>query len=198
MSIIEEIPSTQSLPKHWKFRSIRLKWTAKKFKEGYIMTMLKDEILEILRDDSRTSPAEMALMLGKSEAEVMAAIAELEEDNIIVKYHTKINWDKADDQRVEALIEVRVTPQRDRGFEEIARRIYKFTEVKSVYLMSGGYDLMVLIEGKSLKQVAFFVAQRLSPIDGVLSTATHFVLKKYKDDGVIMDEEPDERLKVTP
>jgi len=162
------------------------------------MTMLKEEILEILRDDSRTSPAEMALMLGKSEAEVTAAIAELEDDNVIVKYHAKINWDKANDNRVEALIEVKVTPQRDQGFEEIARRIYRFDEVKSVHLMSGGYDLMVLIEGTSLKQVAFFVAQRLSTIDGVLSTATHFVLKKYKDDGVIMDEDPDERLKVTP
>ena len=162
------------------------------------MTMLKEEILEILRDDSRTSPAEMALMLGKSEEEVLAAIAELEDDNVIVKYHAKINWDKANDQRVEALIEVKVTPQRDRGFEEIARRIYRFDEVKSVFLMSGGYDFMVLIEGNSLKQVALFVTQRLSTIDGVLSTATHFVLKKYKDDGVIMDEEPDERLKVTP
>jgi DNA-binding Lrp family transcriptional regulator len=162
------------------------------------MTMLKEEILEILRDDSRTSPAEMALMLGKSEEEVLAAIAELEDDNVIVKYHAKINWDKANDQRVEALIEVKVTPQRDRGFEEIARRIYRFDEVKSVFLMSGGYDFMVLIEGNSLKQVSFFVTQRLSTIEGVLSTATHFVLKKYKDDGVIMDEEPDERLKVTP
>ncbi len=162
------------------------------------MTMLKDEILEILRDDSRTSPAEMALMLGKNEEEVLAAIAELEQDNIIVKYHAKINWDKAQDQRVESLIEVKVTPQRDRGFEEIARRIYKFDEVKSVYLMSGGYDLMVLVEGKSLKQVAFFVAQRLSTIEGVLSTATHFILKRYKDDGVILDDEPDERLMVTP
>lgn len=162
------------------------------------MTMLKEEILEILRDDSRTAPAEIALMLGKSEEEVLAAIAELEEDNVIVKYHAKINWDKANDQRVEALIEVKVTPQRDRGFEEIARRIYRFDEVKSVFLMSGGYDFMVLIEGNSLKQVSFFVTQRLSTIDGVLSTATHFLLKKYKDDGVIMDEEPDERLKVTP
>lgn len=162
------------------------------------MTMLKEEILEILRDDSRTSPAEMALMLGKSEEEILAAIAELEDDNVIVKYHAKINWDKANDQRVEALIEVKVTPQRDRGFEEIARRIYHFDEVKSVFLMSGGYDFMVLIEGNSLKQVSFFVTQRLSTIDGVLSTATHFVLKKYKDDGVIMDTEPDERLKVTP
>ena len=96
------------------------------------------------------------------------------------------------------MIEVKVTPQRDRGFEEIARRIYRFDEVKSVFLMSGGYDFMVLIEGNSLKQVSFFVTQRLSTIDGVLSTATHFLLKKYKDDGVIMDEEPDERLKVTP
>lgn len=162
------------------------------------MTMLKEEILEILRDDSRTSPAEMALMLGKSEAEVLAAINELEDDNIIVKYHTKINWEKTNDAMVEALIEVKVVPQRDRGFDSIARRIYRFDEVKSVYLMSGAYDLMVLIEGETMKQAAFFVAERLSTLEGVLSTATHFVLKKYKDDGVIMDDEPDDRLLVSP
>lgn len=162
------------------------------------MTTLKDEILEILTDDSRTAPAEMALMLGKPEAEVLASIKELEDDNIIVKYHTMINWDKTDDPRVEALIEVKVVPQRDRGFDAIARRIYRFEEVKSVYLMSGAYDLKVLVEGDTMRQVAFFVAEKLSTIEGVLSTATHFVLKKYKDDGVIMDDETDERLMVSP
>jgi DNA-binding Lrp family transcriptional regulator len=162
------------------------------------MTTLKDEILEILTDDSRTAPAEMALMLGKTEAEVLASIKELEDDNIIVKYNTMINWDKTDDPRVEALIEVKVVPQRDRGFDAIARRIYRFEEVKSVYLMSGAYDLKVLVEGTTMRQVAFFVAEKLSTIDGVLSTATHFVLKKYKDDGVIMDDETDERLMVSP
>jgi len=162
------------------------------------MTTLKDEILEILTDDSRTAAAEMALMLGKPEAEVLASIKELEDDNIIVKYHTMINWDKTDDPRVEALIEVKVVPQRDRGFDAIARRIYRFEEVKSVYLMSGSYDLKVLVEGDTMRQVAFFVAEKLSTIEGVLSTATHFVLKKYKDDHVIMDDETDERLMVSP
>jgi DNA-binding Lrp family transcriptional regulator len=109
-----------------------------------------------------------------------------------------IDRDKTDESLVEALIEVRVTPQRDRGFDEIARRIYRFPEVRSVYLMSGGYDLMVLAEGKTLKQVAFFVAEKLSTIEGVISTATHFVLKKYKEDGVVFDEESDSRLAVTP
>lgn len=162
------------------------------------MSTIKDEILEILRDDSRTSHSEMALMLGKSQKEVQDAIAELEKDKIIVKYHTKINWDKTNDARVEAIIEVKVVPQRDRGFDAISRRIYRFEEVKSVYLMSGAYDLMVLIEGATMRQVAFFVAEKLSTIDGVLSTATHFVLKKYKDDGVVMDDETDERLMVSP
>jgi DNA-binding Lrp family transcriptional regulator len=162
------------------------------------MSVLKDEILEILGDDSRTSPAEMALMLGKSIDDVQNAIKQLEDDNIIVKYHTKINWDKTDDARVEAIIEVKVVPQRDRGFDAIARRIYRFEEVKSVFLMSGAYDLMVMIEGATMRQVAFFVAEKLSTIDGVLSTATHFVLKKYKDDGVVMDSETDERLMVSP
>jgi DNA-binding Lrp family transcriptional regulator len=162
------------------------------------MTAIKDEILEILTDDSRTSPAEMALMLGKTESEVLASIKELEDDNVIVKYHTMINWDKTDDPRVEALIEVKVVPQRDRGFDAIARRIYRFEEVKSVYLMSGSYDLKVLVEGETMRQIAFFVAEKLSTIEGVLSTATHFVLKKYKDDHVIMDDETDERLMVSP
>ncbi|NLG38009.1 MAG: Lrp/AsnC family transcriptional regulator [Clostridiales bacterium] len=162
------------------------------------MTYLKNEILEILLEDSRTTPAQMAVMLGVSEKEIESAVSELEKDRVIVKYNTMIDRDKTDESLVEALIEVRVTPQRDRGFDEIARRIYRFPEVRSVYLMSGGYDLMVLTEGKTLKQVAFFVAEKLSTIEGVISTATHFVLKKYKDDGVVFDEESDNRLAVTP
>ena len=159
---------------------------------------IKDEILEILNEDSRTTPSQMALMLGKSEEEVKRCIAELEDEKIIVKYHATINWDKTEDAAIQALIEVRVTPQRDRGFDEIARRIYRFEEVRSVYLMSGAYDLMVLIDGRSMREVAYFVAERLSTIEGVLSTATHFVLKKYKDDGVLLEDEEDERLVVTP
>lgn len=159
---------------------------------------IKDEILEILNEDSRTTPSQMALMLGKSKEEVKQCIAELEDEKIIVKYHATINWDKTEDAAIQALIEVRVTPQRDRGFDEIARRIYRFEEVRSVYLMSGAYDLMVLVDGRSMREVAYFVAERLSTIEGVLSTATHFVLKKYKDDGVLLEDEEDERLVVTP
>jgi len=159
---------------------------------------IKDEILEILNEDSRTTPSQMALMLGKSEEEVKQSIKELEDEKIIVKYHATINWDKTEEANVQALIEVRVTPQRDRGFDEIARRIYRFEEVRSVYLMSGAYDLMVLIDGRSMREVAYFVAERLSTIEGVLSTATHFILKKYKDDGVMLEDEEDERLVVTP
>lgn len=162
------------------------------------MTLLKNEILEILLEDSRTTPAQMAVMLGVSAQEIETAVEELEKDRVIIKYHTMINRDKANDSVVEALIEVRVTPQRDRGFDAIARRIYRFPEVRSVFLMSGAYDLMVLVEGKDMKQVAFFVAEKLSTIEGVISTATHFVLKKYKDDGVVIEEDPDNRLAVTP
>jgi DNA-binding Lrp family transcriptional regulator len=159
---------------------------------------IKDEILEILNEDSRTTPAQMAVMLGTDEEEVKECIKELEDEKIIVKYHATINWDKTEDAAIQALIEVRVTPQRDRGFDEIARRIYRFEEVRSVYLMSGAYDLMVLVDGRSMREVAYFVAERLSTIEGVLSTATHFILKKYKDDGVLLEDEEDERLVITP
>ncbi len=162
------------------------------------MTQIKEEILEILNEDARIPAKEMAVMLGVDETTVEKAIEELERDRVIVKYHAMINRDKTDDAGVEAIIEVKVTPQRDRGFDAIARRIYRFEEVRSVYLMSGTYDLMVLVEGQSMRQVAYFVAERLSTIDGVLSTATRFVLKKYKADGVVMDDDMDERLVVTP
>ena len=161
---------------------------------------LKRELLEILAHNARAIVADMAVMTGADEAAVAVAIAEMEADRVIVTYHTLIDWDKMGVETVQALIEVRVTPQRDRGFDEIARRIYGFSEVSSVYLMSGAYDLMVLIEGSTMHNVAFFVAEKLSTIDGVLSTATHFVLKKYKDRGVMLDEDsgPDGRLVVSP
>jgi len=162
------------------------------------MSSFKDEILEILCDDARTTPEQMAVMLGATVEEVKAGIQELEDAHIIVKYSTRVNRDKAFEDTVEALIEVKVTPQRQQGFDTIARRIYRFEEVRSVYLMSGTYDLMVLVEGCNMRQVAFFVAEKLSTIDGVISTATHFVLKRYKDDGVIMDDDTDERLVVAP
>jgi DNA-binding Lrp family transcriptional regulator len=161
---------------------------------------LKIELLEILGKDARASVADMAVMVGASEEQVRAAIAELERDRVIIQYNTVIDWQKVGDESVEALIEVKVTPQRGKGFDDIARRIYGFQEVKSCYLMSGAYDLMVLIDGSSMRDVAFFVADKLSTIDGVLSTATHFVLKKYKDNSVIVDDEAinDSRLAVSP
>lgn len=162
------------------------------------MNKIKEEILEILSEDALTPTDKMSQMLGVDEAQIIQYIAELKSDNIIVKYHAMINWDKTNAQGVEAIIEVKVTPHRDRGFESIARRIYKFDEVKSVYLMSGSYDLMVLTTGINLRQVASFVSEKLSTIDGILATTTHFVLKRYKDDGVIMDDDIDERLAVSP
>lgn len=164
------------------------------------MQELRDEILEVLMKDARAAAAEIAVMLGREEAEIVKAIQEMEDEKIIVSYATVVDWNRVSSDLVQALIEVRVTPQRDRGFDAIAQRIYGFTEVKSVYLMSGGYDLTVLVEGNSMRDVAFFVAERLSTIDGVLSTATHFVLRKYKDNGVIMDfdENGEGRLAVTP
>ncbi len=161
---------------------------------------LKKEILEILGRDARASAEDIAVMVGASLAEVQQAIAEMERDRVIVQYNTIIDWQKVGDETVEALIEVKVTPQRGKGFDDIARRIYGFPEVHSVYLMSGAYDLMVLVDGRSMREIAFFVAEKLSTIEGVLSTATHFVLKKYKENGVIVDDEErvDDRLVVSP
>ena len=123
----------------------------------------------------------------------------MEEEGIICGYHTLIDWEKTNIEKVSALIEVRVTPQRGQGFDSIAERIYKYPEVNSVYLISGGYDLLVSLEGKSLKEVSSFVTNKLSTLDSVLSTATHFILKKYKDHGTIMTKKyEDERMKVTP
>jgi DNA-binding Lrp family transcriptional regulator len=157
------------------------------------------EILELLEQNSRVTPAEIGVMLGISAAEVETQIAALEKNGVILNYRTMINWEKAGDERVAALIEVKVIPQREVGFDEIAERIYRFAEVKSVFLMSGAYDLAVLVEGKTMKEVALFVAQKLATIANVQSTATHFVLKKFKLDGVIMDPpERAERLVVSP
>lgn len=147
-----------------------------------------EEILEILEKNSRASVEEIALMLNKSVDEVRAAIKKLEADNVIVGYNTLINWEKSNKETVVALIEVRVTPQRGMGFDKVAERIYRYPQVKACYLMSGGFDLTVIIEGNSMKEVALFVAEKLAPLESVLSTATHFVLKKYKDEGVIFEE----------
>lgn len=159
----------------------------------------KKKILELLQDNSRLQPAQIAAMLNMDTAEVEKAIADLEEDRIIVKYHTIVNWEKAGDDKVSALIEVKVTPERGVGFDTIAERIYRFPEVKTVFLMSGGFDLAVMIEGKTMKEVALFVATKLATLEHVQSTGTHFVLKTYKQQGVIVeDKEADRRLVISP
>lgn len=137
-------------------------------------------------------------MLGTDKAEVAEAIERLEKENVIVGYKTIVNWDKTDREVVTALIDLRITPQRGEGFDKVAERIYKYPQVKSLYLMSGAYDLSVTIEGKTMKEVALFVAQKLAPMDSVISTATHFVLKKYKDEGIVFeDDEKDTRQVIT-
>lgn len=158
-----------------------------------------NDILEILeKNGPKLSNAQIAGMLGKTEEEVAAIIAGLEKENIIVGYKTMINWDKTEAEHVTALIELRITPQRGEGYDKVAERIYKYPQVKSLYLMSGTYDLAVTIEGKSMKDVALFVAQKLAPMETVISTATHFVLKKYKDDGLIFyKDEKDSRQVIT-
>jgi DNA-binding Lrp family transcriptional regulator len=147
-----------------------------------------DEILEILEKNARATEEDIARMLGKSVEEVHTAIKKLEEDNVIVGYNTMINWEKSDKDNVTALIEVKVTPQRGQGFDKVAERIFRYPQVKACYLMSGGFDLTVIVEGRTMKEVALFVAEKLATLDPVQSTATHFVLKKYKDKGIIFEE----------
>lgn len=148
------------------------------------------EILEILEKNCRYSEEQIAVMTGKSVQEVHEAIAKLEKDNVIAGYQALVNWDKLGDESVTALIEVKVTPQRGEGFDKVAERIYRFPEVDACYLMSGSFDLCVIIEGSSMKEVAYFVAEKLAPLESVQSTATHFVLKKYKDKGTVFDDKP--------
>ncbi len=148
--------------------------------------MLK-KILKILEEDSRTTPEQIATMLGISRDEVVSTVKKAEEEGKILKYKTLINWDKVNDEHVWALIEVQVSPQRDTGYDAIAEKIYRFPQARSVYLMSGAYDLAVLVMGKSMHEVADFVGQKLSPIEGVRAAATHFIMKRYKEDGVIMN-----------
>ncbi|OPX42053.1 leucine-responsive regulatory protein [Ruminiclostridium hungatei] len=151
------------------------------------------EILEILEKNSRATAEEIAVMLGKPVEEVKEAIKKFEEENIIAGYSTLINWDRTEREKVTALIEVKVTPQRGLGFDKIADRIYKYPEVTACYLMSGGFDLTVIIEGRTMKEVALFVSEKLAPLESVLSCATHFVLKKYKDKGTIFEEKQTDR-----
>lgn len=161
------------------------------------MTVLEKDILSILQEDARISPKKIAAALSVDEAQVKACIAEMEQSGILVKYTAIVNSEKAEDALVEALIEVKVTPKRKEGFDGIAKQIASFPEVKAVYLMSGAYDLAVFIEDKTLQQVSRFVSERISTFDGVLSTATHFILKKYKIEGSLTyREDEDYRLSV--
>ena len=160
---------------------------------------MKEELLRIIEKNSRIDIKELAVMLGSTEVEVLNEMQELENEGIICGYHTLIDWEKTSTEKVTGLIEVKVTPQRGQGFDRIAERIYKYPEVKSVYLISGGYDLLITLEEKSLKEIAAFVSDKLSTLESVLSTATHFILKKYKDHGTILSKkEDDEREIITP
>ena len=160
---------------------------------------MREKILAVMEKNSRIDLKELAVLLGEDEIAVANAIADMEKENIICGYHTLINWDNTSEEKVSALIEVRVTPQRGQGFDNIAERIYKYSEVTSVYLISGGYDLLVTLEGKSLKEISGFVSDKLSTLESVLSTATHFILKKYKDHGTILTKKyEDTREKVSP
>ena len=160
---------------------------------------MREQLLKIIEKNSRIDLKDLAIMLGREEIDVVNEMAAMEADGTICGYHTLINWENTSIETVSALIEVRVTPQRGQGFDSIAERIYNYPEVNSVYLISGAYDLLVTLEGKSLKEVSNFVSDKLSTLDTVLSTATHFILKKYKDHGTILTQKnTDERLKLTP
>ena len=161
--------------------------------------MMREKILSVIEKNSRIDIAELAILLGEDETAIANEIADMEKEGVICGYHTLINWDKTNNEKVNALIEVRVTPQKGMGFDNIAERIYQFSEVNAVYLMSGSFDFTVFIEGRTMRDVAQFVSDKLAPMDSVLSTATHFVLKKYKDHGTILSaKKKDERQLITP
>lgn len=160
---------------------------------------MREELLSIIEKNSRIGIQELAVLLGSDEKSVLDELTKLEKEGVICGYHTLIDWEKTSIEKVSALIEVRVTLQRGEGFDKTAKRIYNYPEVKSVYLISGGYDLLVTLEEKSLKDIANFVSGKLSTIDSVLSTATHFILKRYKDHGEILEKKTeDSREIITP
>ncbi len=160
---------------------------------------MREKILTIIEKNARLTVKDIAQILGEDEALVAHELELMEEEHIVCGYHTLINWDKTKDERVDALIEVKVTPQRGMGFDSIAERIYQYDEVDALYLMSGSFDFTVMIKGTTMKEVANFVAMKLSPMESVLSTATHFVLKRYKDHGTVIEQpRKDERMKVSP
>ena len=160
---------------------------------------MRDKILAILEKNARIDPKDLASLIGEQEEEVRKEIEKLEDEGIICGYHTMVNWSKTDLEKADAFIEVKVTPQRGLGFDKVAERIYNYPEVKAVYLISGGYDLLVTLEEKTLREISNFVSDKLSTLDSVLSTATHFILKKYKDHGTILDKKAEDgREVVTP
>lgn len=160
---------------------------------------MRTTILKYIEKNSRVDMGELAVLLGTDEVTVANEITQMEKEKIICGYHTLIDWDKVGMEKVTALIEVKVTPQRNQGFDRIAERIYNYPEVTAVYLISGGYDLLVTLDGKTLKEVSQFVSEKLSPVEAVISTATHFILKKYKDHGTILVKKAEsERMLVTP
>ncbi len=160
---------------------------------------MREELLAIIEKNSRIDLKELAVILGVQEVDVVNELETMEREGIICGYHTLVNWEKTSNEKVTALIEVRVTPQRGQGFDSVAERIYRYPEVRSVYLISGGFDLMVILEGKTLREVSSFVSDKLSTLDRVLSTSTHFILKKYKDHGTIfIQKTEDEREMITP
>ncbi len=160
---------------------------------------MREELLSVIEKNSRIDLKELAVILGVREVDVVNELEAMEKEGIICGYHTLVNWEKTSNEKVTALIEVRVTPQRGQGFDNVAERIYRYPEVRSVYLISGGFDLMVILEGKTLREVSSFVSDKLSTLDRVLSTSTHFILKKYKDHGTIfVQKTEDEREVITP
>ncbi len=160
---------------------------------------MREELLAVIEKNSRIGLDELAVILGETEENVLSELENLEKEGIICGYHTLINWEKTSIEKVTALIEVRVTPQRGQGFDKIAERIYNYPEVHAVYLISGGYDLLVILEEKSLREISNFVSDKLSTLDTILSTATHFILKKYKDHGTILSKKHEyEREIITP
>lgn len=160
---------------------------------------MREELLAIIERNSRIDLKELAVLLGTEEALIANELAAMEQEGVICGYHTMIDLEKTSKEKVSALIEVRVTPQRGQGFDSIAERIYKYPEVQSVYLISGSYDLMVILEGKTLREVSSFVSDKLSTLESVLSVATHFILRKYKDHGTVLDKKKeDEREMITP
>lgn len=160
---------------------------------------MREKLLTFIEKNSRIDLKELAIVLGVDEAAVINELEKMEAEHIICGYHTIIDWDKVGLEKVTAMIEVRVTPQRGMGFDKVAERIYNYPEVNSVYLISGGFDFMVTIEGKTLREVSQFVSDKLSPLDSVLSTKTNFILKKYKDHGtVIAEPAKDERIQMIP